>query len=101
MENPLKPESWGTLIPEYELIFDQLAVKYIDLFNTNTLTAKLLVTDFSKEAVLFINSEKGIECEASSKETVIPLIDFLIELLKTTTITEEEIISLWQEELYK
>jgi len=101
MEDPLKPESWGTLIPEYELIFDQLAIKYIKLFNTNTLTAKLLVTNFSKEAVLFINSEKGIECEASAKETIIPIIDFLIELLKTTKITKEEIICLWQDELYK
>lgn len=98
MSHSIIPETWNTVSKEGELALNKFAERYIEM--SKTIEPKNLVIQYSKEVVEWIESDEGRDADASVKETVINIIDFLVELT-SDSLTEDEIIELWQEEFYK
>lgn len=98
MSHSIIPESWDTVSKEGELALNKYAECYIEL--AKTMNHKDLVIQYSKDVVGWIDSEEGRMADASVKETVSNIIAFLVELT-SDTLTEDDIIELWQEEFFK
>jgi len=95
MNNYLTPEYWNTLSREGNDFYVGLAKKYIDKKSSNK--PKVLIREFIKENVDFVNSEAELDAEAGSKETQNVVMEFLTELFSEQGITEEEVVNVWQD----
>jgi len=100
MNKSIIPETWHCTNNEGNAFLNTLAVKYV----TKDITLENvdeIIKLYSTEIYDFLYSELGQECNAFDKETLIPIIDFLIEITKGFNIEEEDIICRFQEIVYK
>lgn len=89
------PESWQTLSKEGEIFYNELAKKYVAKVGTEK--PAVLIYNFVKENVAFVNSPEGDKSDASTKETQNTIIEFLSELFKNHGIEEDDVVEIWQE----
>jgi hypothetical protein len=95
VKNYLTPEYWNTLSREGNEFYVELAKKYIDQKNSDK--PKVLIRGFIQENVDFVNTEKGMDAEASAKETQNFVLEFLADLFSEQGVTKEEIVDVWHD----
>lgn len=91
------PESWQTLTQEAETFLTNVANKYVAMPDNSLPVLK----DFINEVTTFINSDLGADADAATKEVQLEILEFIAILFADLNIIEEDIIEMWQEQLYK
>jgi hypothetical protein len=91
------PENWQTLTKEAETFLTTVANKYVAIPDKSLPVLK----EFINEVTTFINSELGADADAATKEVQLEILEFIEILFADLNIIEEDIIVMWQEQLYK